>query len=86
MIKPLQRILKYKLFILQIADYFPSSLEGYSVIEETFENVDRLGSHINEMQRVFEDFYPTFDQLLKEQPNANVRLSFISLIQSDLVS
>ena len=64
MIKPLQRILKYKLFIRQIADNYPADLEGYATIEQTFENVDKLGSHINEMQRVFEDYYPTFDQML----------------------
>ena len=67
MIKPLQRILKYKLFIRQIADYYPSDLDGYTVIEETFENVDKLGSHINEMQRVYEDYNQTFEQLLAEQ-------------------
>ena len=72
MIKPLQRILKYKLFIRQIADNYPSDLEGYSTIEQTFENVDKLGSHINEMQRVFEDYYPTFDQMLIEQGASNM--------------
>ena len=66
MIKPMQRVLKYKLFIRQIADIYPSDLKGHNVIEETFENVDKLGSHINEMQRVYEDFYPTFEQMLSD--------------------
>lgn len=37
-------------------------------ITETLKAMEKVASHINEMQKIYEDYGTVFDQLIAEQP------------------
>ncbi|XP_037544235.1 T-lymphoma invasion and metastasis-inducing protein 1 [Nematolebias whitei] len=67
LIKPIQRVLKYPLLLKEL--YYltdPDSEEHYH-LDVAMKAMNKVASHINEMQKLHEEYGTVFDQLINEQ-------------------
>ncbi|CDQ99024.1 unnamed protein product [Oncorhynchus mykiss] len=67
LIKPVQRVLKYPLLLRQLVSLTDSESEEHSHLTEALRAMEKVASHINEMQKIYEDYGTVFDQLVAEQ-------------------
>lgn len=66
MIKPIQRIMKYPLFLRDLCHAInPDSDEHYH-LTQTLNEVQRINRHINKMQEIYEEYGTMFDDLSKQ--------------------
>uniref|UniRef100_A0A087YBJ9 TIAM Rac1 associated GEF 2a n=1 Tax=Poecilia formosa TaxID=48698 RepID=A0A087YBJ9_POEFO len=68
LIKPVQRVLKYPLLLRELVSLTCTSS---SVHSEALRAMEKVASHINEMQKIYEDYGCVFDQLAAEQSGAD---------------
>ncbi|XP_078505511.1 pleckstrin homology domain-containing family G member 1 isoform X2 [Lissotriton helveticus] len=54
LLKPVQRILKYHLLLHEIANRLEKDIEGYDVVMEAIDTMQRVAWHINDMKRKHE--------------------------------
>lgn len=54
LLKPVQRILKYHLLLHEIANRLEKDIEGYDVVLEAIDTMQRVAWHINDMKRKHE--------------------------------
>ncbi|XP_007941399.2 pleckstrin homology domain-containing family G member 1 [Orycteropus afer afer] len=54
LLKPVQRILKYHLLLHEIENHLDSDTEGYDVVLEAIDTMQRVAWHINDMKRKHE--------------------------------
>jgi hypothetical protein len=63
LIKPIQRILKYPLLLQQLRDLSPASSTENEHLSAALKAMEKVAEHINEMQRINEEFGHVLDSL-----------------------
>ncbi|XP_071225807.1 rho guanine nucleotide exchange factor TIAM2-like [Salvelinus alpinus] len=79
LIKPVQRVLKYPLLLRQLVSLTDSESEQHSHLTEALRAMEKVASHINEMQKIYEDYGTVFDQLVAEQSGPEKEVTEISM-------
>ncbi|KAA0711476.1 T-lymphoma invasion and metastasis-inducing protein 2 [Triplophysa tibetana] len=67
LIKPVQRVLKYPLLLRELVSLTDIDSEEHYHLTEALKEMEKVASHINEMQKIYEDYGAVFDQLVAEQ-------------------
>ncbi|XP_060908759.1 rho guanine nucleotide exchange factor TIAM2-like [Labrus mixtus] len=70
LIKPVQRVLKYPLLLRELASLTDPESPEHTHLTEALRAMEKVASHINEMQKIYEDYGCVFDQLAAEQSGA----------------
>ncbi|XP_078505306.1 rho guanine nucleotide exchange factor TIAM2 [Lissotriton helveticus] len=79
LIKPVQRVLKYPLLLKELVSLTDiESVEHYHLTEAQ-KAMEKVASHINEMQKIYEDYGTVFDQLVAEQSGAEKEVTELSM-------
>nr|XP_006004415.1 PREDICTED: T-lymphoma invasion and metastasis-inducing protein 2 isoform X2 [Latimeria chalumnae] len=79
LIKPVQRVLKYPLLLRELVSITdPDSEERYH-LTEALKAMEKVASHINEMQKIYEDYGTVFDQLVAEQSGVKKEVTELSM-------
>ncbi|XP_064473099.1 protein still life, isoform SIF type 1-like [Ornithodoros turicata] len=66
LIKPIQRILKYPLLLQQLKHLTDPITEEHYHLSEALKGMERVAEHINEMQRIHEEYGAIFDHLFRQ--------------------
>lgn len=83
LIKPIQRILKYPLLLQQFKSLIDSGSDEHKHLEKALKGMERVAEHINEMQRIHEEYGAIFDHLQRQQYKSSklmVELSPVELL------
>uniref|UniRef100_A0A8C5MAX8 TIAM Rac1 associated GEF 1 n=1 Tax=Leptobrachium leishanense TaxID=445787 RepID=A0A8C5MAX8_9ANUR len=67
LIKPIQRILKYPLLLKELYSLTDAESEEHYHLDVAIKTMNKVASHINEMQKIHEEYGAVFDQLIAEQ-------------------
>ncbi|XP_059897138.1 rho guanine nucleotide exchange factor TIAM2 isoform X1 [Gadus macrocephalus] len=79
LIKPVQRVLKYPLLLKELVSLTDAQSPEHSHLTEALRAMEKVASHINDMQKIYEDFGPVFDQLAAEQNSPDKEVTEISM-------
>ncbi|XP_051500762.1 rho guanine nucleotide exchange factor TIAM2-like isoform X2 [Myxocyprinus asiaticus] len=79
LIKPVQRVLKYPLLLRELVSLTDPDSEEHNHLNEALKAMEKVASHINEMQKICEDYGTVFDQLVAEQSGAEKEVTEISM-------
>ncbi|KAM6915080.1 rho guanine nucleotide exchange factor TIAM2-like [Xenentodon cancila] len=79
LIKPVQRVLKYPLLLRELVSLTDVESPEHAHLTEALRAMERVASHINEMQKIYEDYGCVFDQLASEQGGADRQVTEISM-------
>uniref|UniRef100_A0A674ATU4 TIAM Rac1 associated GEF 2 n=1 Tax=Salmo trutta TaxID=8032 RepID=A0A674ATU4_SALTR len=79
LIKPVQRVLKYPLLLRELVSLTDPESEEHSHLTEALRAMEKVASHINEMQKLYEDYGTVFDQLVAEQSGPEKEVTEISM-------
>lgn len=79
LIKPVQRVLKYPLLLKELVSLTDAESEEHYHLTETLKAMEKVASHINEMQKIYEDYGTVFDQLIAEQPGTKKEVTELSM-------
>ncbi|KAG7276600.1 hypothetical protein CRUP_024321 [Coryphaenoides rupestris] len=79
LIKPVQRVLKYPLLLRELVSLTDVDSEEHYHLNEALKAMEKVASHINEMQKLYEDYGAVFDQLVAEQTGHNKEVTEISM-------
>ncbi|XP_028653249.2 rho guanine nucleotide exchange factor TIAM2 isoform X1 [Erpetoichthys calabaricus] len=79
LIKPVQRVLKYPLLLRELVSLTDAESEEHYHLTEALKAMEKVASHINEMQKIYEDFGTVFDQLVAEQSGPEKEVTEISM-------
>jgi T-lymphoma invasion and metastasis-inducing protein 1 len=71
LIKPIQRILKYPLLLQQLKSLAPNPSEEQNHLTEALAGMENVAEHINEMQRIHEEYGAIFDHLYRQYQRSN---------------
>ncbi|XP_074542057.1 rho guanine nucleotide exchange factor TIAM2 [Halichoeres trimaculatus] len=71
LIKPVQRVLKYPLLLRELVSLTDPESPEHTHLTEALRAMEKVASHINEMQKIYEDYGCVFDQLAAEQSGAD---------------
>ncbi|KAF3703238.1 T-lymphoma invasion and metastasis-inducing protein 2 [Channa argus] len=71
LIKPVQRVLKYPLLLRELVSLTDPESPEHAHLTEALRAMEKVASHINEMQKIYEDYGSVFDQLAAEQSEAD---------------
>ncbi|KAB0802276.1 hypothetical protein PPYR_04462 [Photinus pyralis] len=66
LIKPIQRILKYPLLLQQLRNLTDTSTDEHQHLVEALKGMEKVAEHINEMQRIHEEYGAIFDHLFRQ--------------------
>ncbi|XP_015603895.1 protein still life, isoform SIF type 1 isoform X3 [Cephus cinctus] len=66
LIKPIQRILKYPLLLQQLRNLTDEHSEEHQHLIEALKGMEKVAEHINEMQRIHEEYGAIFDHLFRQ--------------------
>ncbi|CAG0889931.1 unnamed protein product [Darwinula stevensoni] len=66
LIKPIQRILQYPLLLTQLQQLTPVGSEEHQHLGEALREMEGVAEHINEMQRIHEEYGAIFDHLCRQ--------------------
>ncbi|XP_031631068.1 protein still life, isoform SIF type 1-like isoform X3 [Contarinia nasturtii] len=66
LIKPIQRILKYPLLLQQLRNLTDPRCEEHTHLVEALKGMEKVAEHINEMQRIHEEYGAIFDHLFRQ--------------------
>lgn len=66
LIKPIQRILKYPLLLQQLKNLTDPYVEEHQHLIEALKGMEKVAEHINEMQRIHEEYGAIFDHLFRQ--------------------
>lgn len=83
LIKPIQRILKYPLLLQQLKSLSPSNSDEQQHLIEALIGMEKVAEHINEMQRIHEEYGAIFDHLFRQHQKASKQA--IDLSPGDLL-
>ncbi|XP_006868509.1 PREDICTED: T-lymphoma invasion and metastasis-inducing protein 2 isoform X2 [Chrysochloris asiatica] len=88
LIKPVQRVLKYPLLLRELVSLTDHESEEHYHLTEALKAMEKVASHINEMQKIYEDYGTVFDQLVAEQSGTKevTELSMGELLMHSTVS
>lgn len=70
LIKPIQRILKYPLLLQQLKNLTDPYAEEHHHLIEALKGMEKVAEHINEMQRIHEEYGAIFDHLFRQHQKA----------------
>ncbi|XP_072220920.1 rho guanine nucleotide exchange factor TIAM2-like isoform X1 [Leuresthes tenuis] len=79
LIKPVQRVLKYPLLLRELVSLTDAESEEHYHLTEALKAMEKVASHINEMQKIYEDYGSVFDQLVTEQTGHDKEVTEISM-------
>nr|XP_061798474.1 rho guanine nucleotide exchange factor TIAM2 [Nerophis lumbriciformis] len=79
LIKPVQRVLKYPLLLRELVSLTDANSEEHCHLTEALRAMEKVASHINEMQKIYEDYGTVFDQLVTEQASHDREVTEISM-------
>ncbi|XP_062863270.1 rho guanine nucleotide exchange factor TIAM2 [Trichomycterus rosablanca] len=79
LIKPVQRVLKYPLLLRELVSLTDTDSEEHYHLTEALKAMEKVASHINEMQKIYEDYGTVFDQLVAEQNGSEKEVTEISM-------
>ncbi|XP_076646703.1 guanine nucleotide exchange factor still life isoform X2 [Halictus rubicundus] len=66
LIKPIQRILKYPLLLQQLRNLTDERSDEHQHLIEALKGMEKVAEHINEMQRIHEEYGAIFDHLFRQ--------------------
>ncbi|XP_053211612.1 protein still life, isoform SIF type 1-like isoform X2 [Panonychus citri] len=66
LIKPIQRILKYPLLLSQCKSLTDPTSDEHKHLSQALKGMERVAEHINEMQRIHEEYGAIFDHLQRQ--------------------
>ncbi|KAK9888783.1 hypothetical protein WA026_001008 [Henosepilachna vigintioctopunctata] len=66
LIKPIQRILKYPLLLQQLRNLTDPNTDEHQHLLEALKGMEKVAEHINEMQRIHEEYGAIFDHLFRQ--------------------
>uniref|UniRef100_A0A8C1WZX3 TIAM Rac1 associated GEF 2a n=1 Tax=Cyprinus carpio TaxID=7962 RepID=A0A8C1WZX3_CYPCA len=81
LIKPVQRVLKYPLLLRELVSLTDTDSEEHYHLTEALKEMEKVASHINEMQKIYEDYGAVFEQLVAEQSGTEKEVTEISMGQ-----
>ncbi|XP_068188075.1 rho guanine nucleotide exchange factor TIAM1 isoform X2 [Antennarius striatus] len=67
LIKPIQRVLKYPLLLRELYSLTDPESEEHYHLDVAMNAMNKVASHINEMQKLHEEYGAVFDQLINDQ-------------------
>ncbi|KAL4649002.1 T-lymphoma invasion and metastasis-inducing protein 2-like [Arapaima gigas] len=79
LIKPVQRVLKYPLLLRELVSLTDADSEEHSHLTEALKAMEKVASHINEMQKLYEEYGTVFDHLVAEQSGSEKQITEISM-------
>uniref|UniRef100_A0A8C2XNU0 TIAM Rac1 associated GEF 2 n=1 Tax=Cyclopterus lumpus TaxID=8103 RepID=A0A8C2XNU0_CYCLU len=79
LIKPVQRVLKYPLLLRELVSLTDADSEEHYHLTQALKAMEKVASHINEMQKIYEDYGCVFDQLVAEQTGHDKEVTEISM-------
>ncbi|XP_067338990.1 rho guanine nucleotide exchange factor TIAM2 [Channa argus] len=79
LIKPVQRVLKYPLLLRELVSLTDPESPEHAHLTEALRAMEKVASHINEMQKIYEDYGSVFDQLAAEQSKADKQVTELSM-------
>ncbi|XP_037987847.1 T-lymphoma invasion and metastasis-inducing protein 2 isoform X4 [Motacilla alba alba] len=79
LIKPVQRVLKYPLLLKELVSLTDNESEEHYHLTEALKAMEKVASHINEMQKIYEDYGTVFDQLVAEQSGTEKEVTELSM-------
>uniref|UniRef100_H2UNA5 TIAM Rac1 associated GEF 1 n=1 Tax=Takifugu rubripes TaxID=31033 RepID=H2UNA5_TAKRU len=83
LIKPIQRVLKYPLLLKELYSLTDPDSEEHYHLDVAMKAMNKVASHINEMQKIHEEFGAVFDQLILEQ--SGEKKEVVDLSMGDLL-
>ncbi|XP_045472036.1 protein still life, isoform SIF type 1 isoform X1 [Harmonia axyridis] len=66
LIKPIQRILRYPLLLQQLRNLTDANTDEHQHLLEALKGMEKVAEHINEMQRIHEEYGAIFDHLFRQ--------------------
>ncbi|KAM5229404.1 rho guanine nucleotide exchange factor TIAM2 isoform 2-T2 [Ctenodactylus gundi] len=79
LIKPVQRVLKYPLLLKELVSLTDHESEEHYHLTEALKAMEKVATHINEMQKIYEDYGTVFDQLVAEQSGTEKEVTELSM-------
>ncbi|XP_043927344.1 rho guanine nucleotide exchange factor TIAM1 isoform X2 [Protopterus annectens] len=79
LIKPIQRVLKYPLLLKELFSLTDSDSEEHYHLDVAMKAMNKVASHINEMQKIHEEYGAVFDQLIAEQTGEKKEVADLSM-------
>ncbi|KAL4647747.1 T-lymphoma invasion and metastasis-inducing protein 1-like [Arapaima gigas] len=79
LIKPIQRVLKYPLLLRELYSLTDPDSEEHYHLDVAMKAMNKVASHINEMQKIHEEYGAVFDQLIAEQAADKKQVSDLSM-------
>ncbi|XP_077205053.1 rho guanine nucleotide exchange factor TIAM2 isoform X2 [Paroedura picta] len=79
LIKPVQRVLKYPLLLKELVSLTDTESEEHHHLTEALKAMGKVASHINEMQKIYEDYGAVFDQLVADQNGIEKEVTELSM-------
>ncbi|NXK87956.1 TIAM1 protein, partial [Formicarius rufipectus] len=79
LIKPIQRILKYPLLLRELFALTDVDSEEHYHLDVAIKTMNKVASHINEMQKIHEEYGAVFDQLIAEQTGEKKEVADLSM-------
>ncbi|XP_038622116.1 T-lymphoma invasion and metastasis-inducing protein 1 [Tachyglossus aculeatus] len=79
LIKPIQRVLKYPLLLRELFALTDADSEEHYHLDVAIKTMNKVASHINEMQKLHEEFGAVFDQLIAEQTGEKKEVADLSM-------
>ncbi|CAL8351656.1 unnamed protein product [Lota lota] len=79
LIKPIQRVLKYPLLLRELHSLTDPESEEHYHLDVAMKAMNKVASHINDMQKIHEEFGAVFDQLITEQSGDKKEVADLSM-------
>ncbi|XP_035391545.1 T-lymphoma invasion and metastasis-inducing protein 1 isoform X2 [Electrophorus electricus] len=79
LIKPIQRVLKYPLLLKELYCLTDPDSEEHYHLNVAMKAMNKVASHINEMQKIHEEYGAVFDQLISEQSSDKKEVADLSM-------
>ncbi|KAJ8342539.1 hypothetical protein SKAU_G00324670 [Synaphobranchus kaupii] len=79
LIKPIQRVLKYPLLLRELHSLTNPDSEEHYHLNVAMKAMNKVASHINEMQKIHEEYGAVFDQLIAEQTGEKKEVADLSM-------
>ncbi|KAK1793178.1 hypothetical protein P4O66_011583 [Electrophorus voltai] len=79
LIKPVQRVLKYPLLLRELVSLTDTDSEEHYHLTEALKAMEKVASHINEMQKIYDDYGAVFDQVVAEHSGPEKEVTEISM-------
>ncbi|KAF5898209.1 T-lymphoma invasion and metastasis-inducing protein 1-like isoform X1, partial [Clarias magur] len=79
LIKPIQRVLKYPLLLRELYCLTDTESEEHYHLNVAMKAMNKVASHINEMQKIHEEYGAVFDQLISEQSTDKKEVADLSM-------